>query len=75
MGGGIPSTLDWYMNGIKLTENGSIGLSHTSPSSIVLTLRNVTTSDAGSHVCVATVAGRNISATIVVDVLSESQYS
>ena len=63
------------MNGIKLTENDSIGLSHTSPTNIVLTLRNVTSSDAGNYMCIATLAGHSVSATIVVDVLSESQYN
>lgn len=63
------------MNGIKLTENGNIGLSHASPSNIVLTLRNVTSSDAGSYMCIATLAAHSVSATIVVDVLSESQYN
>ena len=63
------------MNGIKLTENDSIGLSHTNPTSIVLTLRNVTSSDAGNYMCIATLAAHSVSATIVVDVLSESQYN
>ena len=63
------------MNGIKLTENGSIGLSHTSPTSIVLTLRNVTSYDAGNYMCIATLTGHSVSATTVVDVLSESQYN
>ena len=70
--GGTPSTLDWYRNGVELTETGSIGLSHTSMNSVVLTLRNVTPSDDGAHTCVGiTAAGDVIRASIVVNVLSE----
>ena len=52
--GGTPATLDWYRNGIELTENGNIGIAHTSMRSVVLTLRNVTSSDNGLHTCVGT---------------------
>lgn len=73
--GGTPSTLDWYRNGIKLTEgNGNIGLSHTTVNSVVLTLRNVTSLNSGGHMCVATTAaGTNISASVIVNVLSKSK--
>ena len=73
--GGIPSTLDWYRNGVKLTENGSIGLSHTNQNSVALTLRNVTSSDNGDRTCVATTtAGDTIRANITVNVLSKLYF-
>ena len=69
---GTASTLDWYRNGMELTENGSIGIAHTSMNSVVLTLRDVTPSDNGAHTCVGiTAAGDAIRVHVVVDVLSE----
>ena len=73
--GGSPSILDWYRNGVKLTENSRIGLSHTNPNSIALTLRNVTTLDDGDHTCVAITVGDIISAYITVNVLSKSCFA
>ena len=70
--GGTPSTLDWYRNGMKLSESDSIGLSHTSPTIVVLTLRNVISSDGGVYMCNATIAGVIMTVDIVVDVLSKS---
>lgn len=70
--GGIPSTLDWYRNGIKLTENGSIGLSYTGLNNVVLTLRNVTSSASGDYTCNATTAaGEVITKSIVANILSK----
>ena len=70
--GGTPATLDWYRNGMELTENGSIGIAHTSMRSVVLTLRNVTSSDNGDHTCVITTAvGDVMRASVEVNVLSE----
>ena len=70
--GGTPATLDWYRNGMELTENGSIGIAHTSMRSVVLTLRNVTSLDNGDHTCVGTIAvGDVMRASVEVNVLSE----
>ena len=70
--GGTPSTLDWYRNGIELTENFGIGIAHTSMRSVVLTLRNVTSLDNGLHTCVGTTTvGDPIRASVEVNVLSE----
>lgn len=58
---------------MKLTENRSIGISHTNLNSVALTLRNVTSSDSGNHMCIATTAsGIAINASVFVNVLSES---
>jgi len=73
--GGSPSTLNWYRNGMKLTENSRIGLSHTNPNSIALTLRNVATLDDGDHTCVAITVGDVIRAGIRVNVLSKSCFT
>lgn len=70
--GGTSSTLDWYRNGIKLSETDSIGLSHTSPTIVVLTLRNVISSDDGIYMCIAAVTGVNLTVDITVDILSKS---
>ena len=70
--GGAPSTLGWYRRGMELIENASVGLSHTSTNNVVLTLRNVTQSNDGTHTCIAvTTAGDVVRKSVAVNVLSE----
>ena len=56
---------------MELTKNGSIGIAHTSMSSVVLTWRNVTSLDNGDHTCVETTAVGDIRDSVEVNVLSE----
>ena len=70
--GGAPSTLGWYRHGMELIENASVGLSHTSTNNVVLTLRNVTRSDDGTHTCIAVAAtGDVVREGVTVNILSE----
>ena len=70
--GGIPSTLNWYRDGMRLNESNGIGLTHTSHTSVVLTIRQVNETDRGIYTCVAGItATTSINNTISVNVLSK----
>ena len=70
--GGIPATLDWYRSGIRLTESIRIGLTHSSHTSVVLTIRQVNETDGGVYTCVAGVtATTSINTTISINVQSK----
>jgi len=70
--GGIPATLDWYRNGTRLVESNRIGLTHTSHTSVILTIRRLNERDSGVYICVAnTTAIASINTTISLNVQSK----
>jgi len=70
--GGTPSTLDWYRNGMRLTENNRIGLTHPGPNEVVFTIRHLNETDSGAYTCVARITDTmSINTTINLNVLSK----